>query len=314
MLEPSLRGLSASNLKTSSWITRVRENLRQLFTSMRLTPTSANGAPIHLLKLEPTGRARSSQTVSLLSHLGILAAVLFIATIGSPPRKAAKALGGVPIGPLFYSAARAERFGKEASFGHKGGGGELNPIPASHGFFAPRSSIQLAPPRLPDNSNHLLTVTATILDEQAPEVVARVDALGLPWMRAATKSAGSGTEHGIGNGRKGGMADGSSPDAGDGEGNDFLARGGVLPTCLSCPYPIYTDEARKIKMQGTVTLRVLVGADGKASEIRLVRGVGFGLEERAVETVRGWKFNPARDAARQTVAAWITIEAVFRLF
>ena len=69
-----------------------------------------------------------------------------------------------------------------------------------------------------------------------------------------------------------------------------------MPVCNVCPYPIYTDEARHVKMQGTVTLRVLVGADGRASEIRVVRGVGYGLEERAVETVRGWKFTPARDA------------------
>ena len=45
-----------------------------------------------------------------------------------------------------------------------------------------------------------------------------------------------------------------------------------------------------------------------------MRGVGYGLEERAVETVRGWKFTPAHDAARRSVAVWVTIEAVFRLF
>jgi TonB family protein len=67
-------------------------------------------------------------------------------------------------------------------------------------------------------------------------------------------------------------------------------------------------------MQGTVTLRVLVGTDGKAADIRVVRGIGYGLEERAMQTVRGWKFNPARDANRRAVAAWVTVEAVFRLF
>jgi periplasmic protein TonB len=67
-------------------------------------------------------------------------------------------------------------------------------------------------------------------------------------------------------------------------------------------------------MRGTVTLSVLVSADGRASDIRVVRGVGYGLEERAVETVRGWKFTPAHDAARRPVAVWLTIEAVFRLF
>jgi TonB family protein len=84
--------------------------------------------------------------------------------------------------------------------------------------------------------------------------------------------------------------------------------------CVTCPYPIYTDEARHAKMQGTVTLRVLVGADGRASDIRVVRGVGFGLVERAVQTVRGWKFRPARDANQLALPAWVTIEAVFRLF
>jgi TonB family protein len=87
-----------------------------------------------------------------------------------------------------------------------------------------------------------------------------------------------------------------------------------MPTCVICPYPVYTDEARHVKVQGTVTLRVLVGADGRALQIRVVRGVGYGLEERAVQTVRGWKFSPARDAARRPVSAWVTIEAVFRLF
>ena len=67
-------------------------------------------------------------------------------------------------------------------------------------------------------------------------------------------------------------------------------------------------------MQGTVTLRVLVGADGRASDIRVLRGVGYGLEERAVQAIRGWKFSPAQDANHRAVAAWVTIEAIFRLF
>lgn len=313
MPEPFPRGFSPFHIEPSSWITRVRENLRQLFTTIRLKPTSANGAPLHLLKLEPTWRAGSSQTVSLVTHLGVLA-VLLVVMVENPSTKVEKVISGVPIGPLFYSAAHAERIVDAASLGHRGGGGELNPVPASRGFLAPRSSIQLAPPRLPDNSNHLLAVNPVILDEQAPPVVAPVNALGLPWMTTVTKSAGPGTDHGIGNGNQGGMGDGSGPDAGDGEGGEFSVRGGILPTCLICPYPIYTEEARKVKVQGTVTLRVLVGADGKASGVRVVRGVGFGLEERAAETVRGWKFNPARDASRRPVAAWVTIEAVFRLF
>jgi TonB family protein len=63
-----------------------------------------------------------------------------------------------------------------------------------------------------------------------------------------------------------------------------------------------------------VTLEVLVGADGRAQDVRMIKGIGFGLDERAVETVRGWKFVPAHDASKRAVPAWVTVEAVFRLF
>jgi protein TonB len=63
-----------------------------------------------------------------------------------------------------------------------------------------------------------------------------------------------------------------------------------------------------------VTLQVLVGADGRAAQIRIVQGIGMGLDERAEQAIRGWKFVPAQDAARHPVAHWVTVEAVFRLF
>jgi protein TonB len=86
------------------------------------------------------------------------------------------------------------------------------------------------------------------------------------------------------------------------------------PKCAYCPDPQYSDEAREAKLQGAVTLLVLVGADGRASQIRIVRGIGLGLDDRAVQAIRSWKFVPALDASRRAVRAWVTVEAVFRLF
>lgn len=128
-----------------------------------------------------------------------------------------------------------------------------------------------------------------------------------------TNSGGPGS-NGIGAGKYGGMGDREGPGGGEGDSDEANSRAASLPTCLICPYPVYTDEARHVKMQGTVTLRVLVGADGKADDIRVLRGVGFGLEERAVQTVRGWKFNAARDVNHNAVPAWVIVEAVFRLY
>jgi periplasmic protein TonB len=160
----------------------------------------------------------------------------------------------------------------------------------------------------------VLTVPVTTFDESAPPIVAAVPQLGLPWMTNDTNSAGPGKNGGIGSGPGGGMGDNPGGDAGEGESGAPYSRGMTMPVCVMCPYPLYTDEARKVKMQGAVTLRVLVGADGRAAQIRIARGIGYGLDERAVESVRGWKFAPARDAARKVVPVWITIEVVFRLF
>ncbi len=313
MRETRLRGFFSFRASSDSWLSRVRENFWQLFVSARLAPTSANGAPIHLLKFERSTRSRRAQTLSLVTHGAVIAAISIVASQTVYQKPEAKPQVSVSIGPLVYSPD-TDHFASKPSSGPKAGGGEEAASPANHGFLAPRSSVQLAPPRLPDNANHLLPITATILDAQAPPIIAPPNDLGLPWMPDKTNSAGPGSNGGIGAGKDGGMGDREGPGGGEGGSNLAYSRGVAPPTCVVCSYPIYTDEARHAKMQGTVTLRVLVGSDGKAAEIRVIRGVGFGLDERAVQTVRGWKFNPARDANQRAIAAWVTIEAVFRLF
>lgn len=297
---------SFRHVSSDSWFGRVNENLRQLFTSAAFRPSSANGAPIHLLTFERSKRSGRAQTLSMLTHAAAIAVISLLASQTVPRNTEPKPRVSVSIGPLLYSTER-DRITSEPSSGPNSGGGAHTNSSTTRGLFPSRSSVQLASPRLPDNANHPLPVTTTILDDQAPAVVQQQNDLGLPWMRDRTNSGGPG-DRGIGAGKDGGIGDG------EGGGQQPYSRGVSLPTCVICPYPIYTDEARQTKVQGTVTLRVLVGTDGRASEIRVIRGVGFGLDERATQTIRGWKFKPARDASQRAVTAWITVEAVFRLF
>jgi protein TonB len=308
---PFLLGNSSS--ASESWLTRIRENFRQLLTPTGLAPSASNGAPIHLLKLDPTGKAGRAQTVSLLTHAGIITTILIFAMQTHTSNRLVRPMIDVAQGHFLFSPS-LDKATLHPSPGRAAGGGENNPIPATHGFLAPHSSVQLSAPHLPGNVTHLLPVPATILDAQAPPTAPAISELGLPWMPKETESGGPGKDGGFGTGKKGGMGDNQGQDAGEGVGDGPYARGVAMPICNICPYPIYTDEARKVKMQGTVTLRVLVGTDGRAAQIRVVRGVGYGLEERAVQTVQGWKFTPAHDATRHPVAVWVTIEAVFRLF
>jgi protein TonB len=298
---------------SGSWFTRVRENFRQAFASTGLRHSSSNGAPIHLLELDPAQRTGRAQIASLLTHSGIIGALALLAFQTQVVRTQRN--GGIDVAAEHLLFSPPSDFANDrASLGHNAGGGEHSPLPATHGFLAPRSSLQLAQPHLPDNATHVLAVPVATLDENAPPIVAAVSQLGLPWMPNDTNSAGPGKDGGIGSGEKGGMGDNSGSDAGEGESGVPYSRGMTMPVCVTCPLPLYTDEARKLKLQGMVTLRVLVGADGRAAQIHVARGVGYGLDERAISTVRAWTFTPARDAARKVVPVWVTIEIAFRLF
>jgi len=71
--------------------------------------------------------------------------------------------------------------------------------------------------------------------------------------------------------------------------------GKVTPVAIYTPDPQYTEEARKAKIQGTVTLSLTVGTDGRAHDVKVLRPLGYGLDDKAVEAVQSWKWEPALD-------------------
>jgi len=76
---------------------------------------------------------------------------------------------------------------------------------------------------------------------------------------------------------------------------------------------IDSDQARTAKFQGSVLLWMIVGEDGLPKDIRIVRSVGLGLDERAMETVKTWRFDPGRKDGHP-VATQINVEVSFRLY
>jgi TonB family protein len=84
------------------------------------------------------------------------------------------------------------------------------------------------------------------------------------------------------------------------------------PRVISRREAEYTDEARKAKLEGKVELWVTVGADGRTREIEVIRGLGAGLDEKAVDAVKQWRFQPATHQGNP-VDAVIVVEVPFRL-
>lgn len=85
------------------------------------------------------------------------------------------------------------------------------------------------------------------------------------------------------------------------------------PSCIYCPNPPYSEDARNAKIQGTVVLSVVIGADGHASNITVVNRLGHGLDEKAAEAVETWRFKPAFGPNGDPIAIITTIEVNFRL-
>jgi periplasmic protein TonB len=174
--------------------------------------------------------------------------------------------------------------------------------------------MALAPPRLLHNEQPILPAPPAVFDPNAPANAPVITDLGLPWMKSDTDSGGRGNGHGFGDSDGESMGDNNGNGAGDGDGHGPYANMVSSVTCVYCPQPGYTEEARKAKLQGKLLLQVLVGADGRARRVRILQGLGMGLDEQAAETVRGWRFSPARDARKHPVATWVTIETRFQLY
>ena len=241
MSNPPIRSFGSSLASRQSWIDRVRGNLSQLLEPIRL-PTPANGAPIHLLKSERTGRVGRAQSLSLAAHAGVIAAFLLFAVhpysknSGAPPKGAKDGLHRWSL-PMPILDERL--FGRPQD--GRGSGGVNNPIPTTRGELPPRSSIQLVPPWQPENSHPRRPQNPTLLDPEAPRLTSvPYTELGLPWMKEYTNSAGPGGPHGYGSQHGNSMGDNVKGPAGRGTVGVYN-KGVTNVQCMYCPDPQYSD-------------------------------------------------------------------------
>jgi protein TonB len=96
----------------------------------------------------------------------------------------------------------------------------------------------------------------------------------------------------MGEGTGAGIGPGTT--AGTGGGPYRPGSGITPPTLLREVKPDYTEEARRRNLAGEVVLEIVVRSDGSVGDVRVMRGLGAGLDHRAVDAVRQWRFSPAR--------------------
>jgi len=207
--------------------------------------------------------------------------------------------------------------------GGGGGGGDRDVLQASRGKL-PKLSMQpqITPPSaVIRNFNPKLAVEPTIM--VPPEIKLAMNNnmpnLGDPKSSAIIPSNGTGSLSGIGSGNEGGVGSGNGRGFGPGEGMGTgggvyrPGRGVTPPRPIYSPDPEFSEEARKAKYQGTCTLMIVVSTDGKPTNIRVVNSLGMGLDEKAIETVRTWRFEPGQKDGHP-VNVEMAVEVDFHLY
>ena len=302
------------------WFLTLKRNLRQIAEEKKLPPLRLSSRPVRVRSI--WGAYDHKKRGVLWSFAVHVTVVTLLFTVFAAPAIQDSLRGSVTlIIPIDISPYLADikmlALGKS---GGGGGGGQNSPLPPSKGKLPRFDLKQFAPPTpVIMNKNPKLAVEPTLLGPpqiQVPNVNMAV--FGDPLGKIGPPSAGPGTGGGIGRGRGTGVGPGRGGGYGPGEGGGagggvFRVGGGVSPPrVIKKVEPEYSEEARKAKYQGTVVLAVQVWEDGRAHNIRVVRSLGLGLDENAVQAVVQWRFVPGMKAGRPVKVA-ATIEVNFRL-
>jgi periplasmic protein TonB len=298
------------------------DNLRDLVAPRKLPPLKVSSPPVPVKEIwSKDTQFTRVQALSLALHVVVLVLIIvpLLPEIMAPQTTKAYSVQVTPIDISPY-VPKLPPGPKKAGGG--GGGGEHNPVPASVGKLPKFDFTRFTPPAVKPPTNPKMAMTPTVLGPPEMHLPSpNMQNWGDPLSKIVTDSSGPGGGGGIGSGQGGGV--GSGGGGGVGPGYQWGTGGGFPhagqngfgePTCVYCPQPEFSDEAVKAKYQGTALLQAVVTPDGRATDIHVVKGLGLGLDEKAIEAVRKWRFKPAAAPDGRPSAVITLIEVTFHLY
>ena len=258
---------------------------------------------------------RSKSFISSVAiHLTAVALLVFVV-----PRFAERESGRKVYIPSDNRVIYLPIFNRPDPSGGGGGGGERAPLPASKGKLPKFSLEQFVPPQKVENIKPKLVEDPTLvglpeIEIKSPDSTQLGDLIGLVGPPSSGPGSGGGTGTGQGGGSGPGSGSGVGPGSGGGFGDGAFRFGGGVsaPQPLFKVNPEYSEEARKAKHQGVVELYIEVEADGTVLRVIVRKSLGLGLDEKAVEAIKKWKFKPGLKNGRPVITdALVTVQ--FRL-
>jgi periplasmic protein TonB len=277
------------------------------------TPPSLSFQGLDVLTAD---KGRSSNLVSVIVHVLIITAILWLGLNGPPAIvQPVASLAHVdfklydPLPPKVLPVAKA--------MGGGGGGGAHQIVEPTRGKLPVVAKVQLMPAQLVRLDHPKLAVEPT-MKVALPESSNPTN-LGMPQsqqvvLQSQGAGSGSGFGHGLGGGIGLGSGTGVGPGTNGGYGGGVMSVGGGVsaPQVIHSVEPEFTPAARQANHEGTVAIQLIVDSQGNPQAIRVSRRLGMGLDEKAVEAVRQYRFRPAMYQGHP-VAVQMIIEVEFHL-
>jgi protein TonB len=192
-----------------------------------------------------------------------------------------------------------------------GGGGQRGPTPVTKGTPPKFADTQIVPPNKPPLVEPKIKILPTIEVQQDVKMASSIPQIGVANSPLVGMSMGNGSGTGLGSGNGSGLGPGSGGNTG---GGPRRIGGGVSqPVLIYSVEPEFSEEARKAKVAGNVLVNLWVDTNGNPSHVHVIRGVGMGLDEKAVEAVRQYRFKPAMENGKPVLVE-LNVEVNFQIF
>lgn len=301
----------------SVW-SRLWSNLRDTVSPQRLPPLQLTARPVAVADPLAVKRGPASSMIAFVMHGAIIALVLWFTMLAHthPILPMKTMVVPLTIQPYIPVTAPAPK-----PMGGGGGGGAHQVVQASKGHLPPIEKVQVVAPQILRIDHPKLAAQPSIVMPNEVHIpdnnLPNVGSLQSPQIALASQGGGSGS--GFGEGSGGGIGIGSGGGVGSGSGGGYgggimsVGGGVAAPELLHSVRPEFTDEARQAKLEGVVSIQLIVDAYGNPENIQIIRHLGMGLDRKAIEAVQQYKFKPAMYQGRP-VPVRLKVDVEFHLY
>jgi TonB family protein len=315
--DPLLDALMGTTFEDKPIWSTLWESIQDVFFPRKLPPLVLTSTPIPVPDRMAVKANPWAIGISTSVNLLLLIIVLFfvgkkiIDTVNKP------SLTATNIELTDFDAAKAAQ-----KNGGGGGGGDRSIIDASKGKLPKIMKDPVVPPMVQTFDKPKIAMPSAIDIQKDIKLPDNPDlpTIGMKSGVNVVLSNGTGSGGGMGSGSGGGLGSGNG--IGYGPGSGWNTGGGLAQVGgrVSAPVPLFqpeaefSDEARRAKYQGVCLVGLIVDAQGNPQNVHIVRALGMGLDEKAMEAVRKYKFKPAMRDGKTPVPVQVNVEVNFRLY